>query len=160
MKLPSAIRQWLLHSVTRIVASRPPDRLIGPAGDVYMRRWYVIPRNSLFNIYLHHFLRSDDDRALHDHPWWNASILIEGKYVEHTVAAGGVHHRVEYCAGDFKLRGAKYAHRIELTSGLCWTLFVTGPLLRTWGFHCPNGWRPSKEFVNPADPGQIGKGCD
>jgi hypothetical protein len=61
-----------------------------------MRRWWVIPRNKFFNIYLHHFLHSDDDRALHDHPWWNVSILLRsGSYVEHTIAAGGVGRAVD-----------------------------------------------------------------
>ena len=26
-------------------------------------------RNKIFNIYLHQIIRSDDDRALHDHPY-------------------------------------------------------------------------------------------
>jgi hypothetical protein len=52
----------------KIAGSRPPDFVIG--GDSpYMLRWWIIPRNKFFNIYLHRFLRSDDDRALHDHPW-------------------------------------------------------------------------------------------
>jgi hypothetical protein len=160
VKLPRAMVSWLACEAIRIAFSRPPDRLIGTQTDVYMKRWYVIPRNKIFNIYLHHFLRSDDDRALHDHPWWNCSILIAGKYTEHTIAAGGVHTRTEYVAGDIKLRGAAYAHRIELTVGPCWTMFITGPLFRAWGFHCPNGWRPSKEFVDAGNPDKIGRGCD
>ena len=64
---------------------RPPDRIIGGASDPYLRRWFIIPRNRWFNIYLHQFLRSDDDRALHDHPWVNLSILLTGRYMEHDV---------------------------------------------------------------------------
>lgn len=47
----------------KIAQSRNPDFIIGGA-DPYMLRWWVIPRNKVFNIYLHRFLRSDDDRAL------------------------------------------------------------------------------------------------
>lgn len=159
MKLPSSVVEFLFAQLGR-VASRAPDVLIGKQDDTYMRRWWVIPRNRFFNIYLHHFLRSDDDRALHDHPWWNASILLWGRYTEHTIAAGGVNRRVEYAAGAIKLRGAKYAHRVELTDGPCWSLFITGPMLREWGFHCPAGWRPWQQFVDPTDRGKIGKGCD
>jgi hypothetical protein len=126
---------WAL--VSRL--NRPPDVRIGPADDTYLQRWHVIPRNRFFNVYLHRFLRSDDDRALHDHPWINLSILLRGTYTEHTIAAGGVHQRAVRKAGDFKLRGARTAHRVELTHGTCWTLFITGPRLRSWGFHCPNG---------------------
>jgi len=35
---------------------RKPDFVIGRAGAPYLERWWVIPRNRWFNIYLHHFL--------------------------------------------------------------------------------------------------------
>lgn len=42
-----------------------------------------------------------------------------------------------------------------------WTLFVTGPVMRQWGFHCPDkGWRHWKEFTAEGKPGEIGPGCD
>jgi hypothetical protein len=160
MRLSLKIVRFLKNRIGVIADRRDPDVLIGKAGDTYMKRWWVIPRNRFFNVYLHHFLRSDDDRALHDHPWWNASILLQGKYTEHTIDAGGVNRRVEYRAGAIKLRGATYAHRIELTDGPCWSLFLTGPTLREWGFHCPAGWRPWQQFVDGNNSGHIGRGCD
>jgi hypothetical protein len=160
MRLPARFVTALKNRLHRVALSRKPDVLIGGAEDTYMRRWWVIPRNKIFNIYLHHFLRSDDDRALHDHPWLNMSILLEGSYVEHTIAAGGVQRRVEYSAGAVKLRGAAYAHRVELNKGPCWSLFITGPVMREWGFHCPAGWRPWKQFVDDKDNGNIGAGCN
>lgn len=144
----------------RIADHRKPDFIVGGADDPYLLRWWVIPRNRFFNIYLHHFLRSDDDRALHDHPWWNLSILLDGEYTEHTIAAGGVNQAAVRKAGQFKFRGAKSAHRIELHNGPCWTLFITGPVMRTWGFHCPKGWRPWKQFVDDRDTGKVGRGCE
>lgn len=152
--------QYIFGLFERIADRRPPDFIVGGKDDPYLMRWWVIPRNRFFNIYLHHFLRSDDDRALHDHPWWNLSILLRGEYTEHTIAAGGVHRAVVRLAGQFKFRGAKSAHRIELHNGPCWTLFLTGPTLRTWGFHCPRGWRPWKEFVDDRDSGKVGRGCE
>jgi hypothetical protein len=125
-----------------------------------MQRWWIIPRNRWFNIYLHYFLRSDDDRALHDHPWLNCSILLAGEYTEHTIAPGGVAHRQVYKAGAIKLRRAKAAHRVELHAGPCWSLFLTGPVIRDWGFHCPAGWRPWQLFVSERDNGSIGRGCE
>lgn len=144
----------------RIAASRPPDFLVGGKEDPYMRRWWVIPRNNYFNIYLHHFRHSDEDRALHDHPSANLSILLQGTYTEWTIAAGGVHRKVVRRAGDFKFRFAHTAHRIELHNGECWTLFINGWKWRRWGFHCPAGWKPWEEFVNKDDPGAVGPGCD
>ena len=159
----------MMNRVTETVANRligvgmrrNPDFIIGGRTDPYLYRWWVIPRNRLFNAYLHLFLRSDDDRALHDHPWANVSILLRGGYVEHRISAGGIHTRTHRKAGDWTIRpSGKIAHRIELTDGPCWTLFLTGPLYRKWGFHCPDqGWIYWKRFVGD-DIGEIGKGCD
>lgn len=155
------------HRLSRIVAwaigkltNRQPDFVIG-GGDPYLMRWWVIPRNRFFNVYLHLFLRDDDDRAHHDHPWANVSILLQGKYIEHKIQAGGVHvqHRRE--AGSVVFRLPSAAHRISLIKGApCWSLFMTGPVMREWGFHCRRGWVPWQEFTNPADGGAtIGRGC-
>ena len=150
------IEQAIIERMTR----RPPDFVIG-GSNAYLRRWFVIPRNRIFNVYLHEFLRSDDDRALHDHPWANLSILLRGRYVEHTIAAGGVNRRQTFVAGDWRLRWTgRIAHRVELTDGPCWTLFITGPRYRQWGFHCPDrGWVHWAAFTSPGDSGSVGKGC-
>jgi len=148
------------------ITRRAPDFIIGGADNPYIRRWWVIPRNRFFNIYLHQFLRSDDDRALHDHPWVNCSILLRGHYIEHT--AGGQRWRE---AGDVVFRrSGKFAHRIELplnyrgddvfVEAPCWTLFITGPRYREWGFLCPSGWVHWKKFTAADDIGTIGRGCD
>lgn len=144
---------------TRLAASRPPDFVIGGRDNPYMQRWWIIPRNRFFNIYLHKFLRSDDDRALHDHPWVNVSYLLAGTYVEHSILAGGVHRAVCYRAGDLKFRWPSTAHRIEIDQP-CWSLFITGPVVREWGFHCPAGWRSWKVFTSERDKGAIGRGCE
>lgn len=143
---------------------REPDMIIGGAQDPYLLRWWMIPRNPMFNAYLHLFLRSDDDRALHDHPWANCSILLRGSYVEHQIRAGGIHTRQRRVAGDWTVRpSGRIAHRIELDAGPCWTLFLTGPLYRRWGFHCPDkGWVYWRDFTAARDgkPGEIGAGCE
>lgn len=141
-----------------IEKKRAPDVRIGPG---YLDRWFIIPRNRFFNIYLHRFLRSDDDRALHDHPWINLSYLLEGEYIEHTIAAGGVNHRKLYRAGDWKFRWPRDAHRVELVNDtFCWSLFITGPRIRSWGFHCPKSWVDWRVFTDPTDSSKIGRGCD
>lgn len=153
------MREWALS----VIHGREPDFRVGtetPAGfDTYLERWYVLPRNAVFNIYLHRFLRSDDDRALHDHPWKNESWLLDGEYDEH-LPGGSVVRRV---AGDQVVRAATDRHRIELVdpSRPPISLFGTGPKERDWGFWCDDGerfvhWR---DFTDPADAGQIGRGC-
>ena len=57
-------------------------------------------------------------------------------------------------------RSAKFLHRLELIKGPCYTIFITAPAIRTWGFLCPNkGWVHWSEFTD-ASGNQIGKGCD
>lgn len=140
-----------------LTVPRSPDFIIGAEDDVYLRRWFIIPRNRWFNVYLHHFCRSDDPRALHDHPWANMSVLLRGSYVEVTPKG-------RFLRRPFRpvLRGATAAHRVELIAGKSvWSLFITGPKQRSWGFHCPKGWRPWQEFVSMTPGGnKLGKGCE
>lgn len=133
-----------------------PHFVVGPAHDPYLLRWYILPRNPLFNIYVHKFLRDDDDRAMHDHPWPSMSVLVRGRYIEQTSQG-----RREYGPGSVLFRGASYTHRVELIDCKpCWTLFITGPRVREWGFHCPQGWVHWKKFVTPGNPGEVGRGCE
>lgn len=145
-----------------VIRARDPNFVIGGYDRPYLIRWYVIPRNRFFNIYLHLFLRSDDDRALHDHPWANCSILLRGTYTEHRILAGGIIERSVLQAGDIRVRwSGRIAHRVELRGEPCWTLFLTGPAYRVWGFHCPDqGWIPFTRFTKKDEYGSIGKGCD
>lgn len=142
----------------QLAAMRPdraPDFVIGGADAPYMLRWWVIPRNDLFNVYYHRILRDDEDRALHDHPWPSLSIMVSGEMNE--VLPDRV-RRVR--AGDVVYRGPDFAHRLELIDGApAETLFITGPRVRDWGFHCPKGWVLWSDFVDPSDSGAVGRGC-
>lgn len=141
-----------------LMIPRPPDFTIWQGEEIYLRRWWVIPRNRYFNIYLHHFMRSDDDRALHDHPWVNVSIVLRGCYFEHVKDHYIPRHRG---VGTIVFRRATLAHRVELFQGQpCWSLFITGPVVRKWGFHCPKGWVFWRDFVEELPGGnKAGPGC-
>lgn len=135
-----------------LMAARAPDFVIG---DNYLRRWWVLPRNEFANVYLHHITKSDDDRALHDHPWANSSLVLAGGYIEHT-PEGSFHRK----PGDFVSREATALHRLEVLPGMdALTIFITGPKVREWGFDCPQGWRHWQDFVSGDDAGQVGRGC-
>lgn len=142
---------------------RPPDFIIGGAADPYLKRWWVIPRNRFFNIYLHQFLRSDDDRALHDHPWVNVSVLLRGSYLEH-LRDGQVLLRKPWRPwAPWRLiaRLPTSAHRVALIDNRSvWTLFLTGPNVRAWGFLCPQGWRHWRDFTAGERGEVVGKGCE
>lgn len=198
--------------ISRVAGKRRPDFAVGADSEngPYLLRWYLTPwrrlqgrlrsraerqpsrtRRALAylvgmlpNVYLHCFLRDDDDRALHDHPSWAVSYILRGGYCEHTIAEGGIHYRRSYTAGTLRFMGTRHTHRIELfdllylksrrgglhwmkehgrlpTKRQCWTLFLFGPTVRDWGFHCPErGWVHWREFTAAGKPGEVGRGCD
>lgn len=147
----------IYSSYKNLKPSREPDFLIGPnKDDPYMRRWWLIPRNTEFNIYYHEVLHDDDDRALHDHPWSSISLCTKGRMAE--VLPSGESRVVK--EGDVVFRPPTDAHRLELIHGEpCETLFITGPRIREWGFHCPKGFVEWTDFVDPNNPGSPGRGC-
>lgn len=167
---------------------REPDFIITREdGTPYLRRWWIIPRNPWFNIYLHHIQGDDDDRALHDHPWPNVSVVLKGGYWEvlpftplTPLPEGWTPPKLRAWRGPGSIvfRRPTAAHRLELGQAAevirndngtlktlravkipCWSLFITGPRVREWGFHCPKGWVWWKDFVDDHDTGRIGKGC-
>lgn len=148
-------------AILRWARAKKPDFVIGGPERPYLRRHWLLPRNPVFNVYVHQFLRSDDDRALHDHPWlFNCSILLQGGYFEHTPR--GIFARMP---GSWYFRFGGAPHRVELPINRgepvpCWTVFITGPRVRHWGFYCPQGWVHWKRFTAADDKGAIGQGCD
>lgn len=120
---------------------KEPDEIIKNKNGDYLHRWFIIKDREIGNVYLHRFLGDDDDRALHDHPWESVSFVIEGKYYEHLKDGGHLRQ-----AGDFIQRDMTTPHRVELIGEECWTLFITGPRKRDWGFDCPDGWKNYLEF--------------
>lgn len=156
----------LRDRLLNIMVQRRPDFVIGGDERPYLLRWWVIPRNRFFNVYLHLFLRSDDDRALHDHPWlFNCSILLEGSYREWVpgAEADGIRCNVGILRtqGNWYFRPHKAPHRVELIGGHpCTTLFITGPVVREWGFYCPKGWIPWQRFTASRNKGEVGAGCE
>ncbi len=166
MRLPDWLRRGLLKTLQRrTVVRRAPDFVIGEPESPYLLRWWVIPKNRWFNIYFHRFLRSDEDRALHDHPWWSASFILEGSYFEHVQGRETPHLRPQ---GHIGLRSGSALHRVELPrsedtgeESPRWTMFLTGPKYRAWGFLCSKGWRHWETFCAPTAQGNtVGRGCD
>lgn len=107
----------------------------------YMERFWLLPYGRLgIAARVHHILRSDDDRAFHDHPWTYLTIILKGGYVEVTPIFDGSgiyrgERRQWRGPGSVLLRRAKSWHRLEVPTGVdTWTLFMTGPKRQRWGF--------------------------
>lgn len=106
---------------------------------VYVRRWYIETR--WFSVRIHHWLHSDDDRNFHDHPWWFLTFVLQGGYKDFTPS--GVE---ELRAGMLRYRPALHRHTVKVNSGGCWTILVTGPKVRKWGFWVGRKFRKSNKY--------------
>lgn len=173
------ITKWLAKRCRAVTQKRGPDFIIGGIENPYLLRWHVVRWNKFMSIYIHIFVRSDTDEALHDHPWANMSWILDGRYIEwmpyDLKRWPELRDLTPYIrkAGDVVFRKASQPHRVELQhlpflqparsiEIPVLSLFVTGPRIREWGFHCPKGWRHWKDFTKFAQQGdssEIGKGC-
>lgn len=131
-------------------------------GNQQCLRWFIIPRNPVLNIYLHKFQKDDEDRALHDHPWWFISIMLKGSYREITGRLSP--NFVDRSAPSLCFRPATHQHRVVLPvingkKKPCWTILITGSVQRTWGFWCPRGFVKWSDFLAVNDYGNTAKGC-
>lgn len=123
--------------------------------DPYLHRWFVI-RTERFGLFIHKFVRSDEDRALHDHPWPFIVIPIWRGYVEHSEEKcdcfNCVNHptmRPHYVPVKRRVRPiistryrpATYRHRVELIGGKpSWSIFIRFKRIREWGFWPKEGF--------------------
>lgn len=130
------------------------NQKLGDPTCPYMTRWVLDLR--LFSVRLHKFHRSDDDRHLHDHPWWFVSLLLRGTYREWTLWHPSWEPSREtdqqVCSpwrrvGSIAFRPALHKHRVEIHPGAtCWTLCLTGPIRRVWGFWDKATFFPSGRY--------------
>lgn len=130
----------------------------------YMNRWWVLGGpGSALRIRLHEILRSDRDRALHDHPAASVSLILRGGYWEvmeyvakdkldladYKGQLGLLPYVSPACAfimsdfnikwrapGDIVIRSANAAHRIVLPKGkTSLSLFAMTRKTNEWGFY-------------------------
>lgn len=153
--------KWLRYKLVDWLKRGEPDVVIASArSGEYLNRWHVIPRNKWFNIYFHEFVGSDDDRALHDHPWNSLSWVLKGQALEFVQVSNNLQSLELVMEGDFVRRRAEHMHRLELINNEhMYTLFITSRKIREWGFNCPGkGWVHWEEFCAPDGKGDI-VGC-
>lgn len=119
---------------------------LGEARCPYARRWVV--NLGILSFRVHHFIRSDDKRHMHDHGWWFFTAVVRGSYTD--VSPDG---RDILTAGSIRFRRASHRHYVEVPAGGCWTFLVTGPPTRKWGFWVGGKFkRPLKYFHKYGHP--------
>lgn len=126
-----------------------------------------------FSIRIHKWLRSDDKRYMHNHPWWFYTFVLKGSYIDVSddIAAyeqgdidrevGWENHIIEkpwrrrdhLKQFSFRYRSANHTHYVEIPKGGCWTILITGKPLNKWGFWINNRYlRPLRFFSRYGHP--------
>ena len=111
----------------------------GSKGTLLIR--YFLLHTQAFSVFLHHLIQSDDDRALHDHPWSFVTILLSGGYWEHTTT-----ERIWRRRFSVLFRPAEWQHRLELERPV-WTLVFKFRTRRHWGFITKEGWQKWNQYL-------------
>jgi hypothetical protein len=141
--------KWLVQflAAPRVIYDRE-------GGSPYLSRWYLIgakPDEDAklkgqvvfqdswltrlpFNVYLHRFHRSDDDGALHNHPWsWALSLVLVGGYREERRVGDSVISRLVRPFTFNRISADDY-HRVDLFESDAWSLFIVGRKVDSWFF--------------------------
>lgn len=137
--------------------------------DGYMDRWWLFngygndpstPEKQrqqkriswLPSVRIHHILREDYARDMHDHPWNARTIILKGDYSEERL----VHERrgdsvVEYERekGDTAtLKFGEYHNITRVSEGGVFTMFFTYKYMGTWGFYVNGKKVPHKLYTD------------
>jgi len=119
---------------------------------LYLRRWKLFPRNKVFNIYLHQLLLSDEG-VYHDHRYASLSFVLKGQMLEciNPWKLGDTMRPSQTRVVEpwrFYYRSSTMLHFLTLFGEKpVWTLFITGPELKDWGFMTERGWVESEEYL-------------
>lgn len=109
-------------------------------GETFTR--YAIFRCRWFNVYLHQLNAPGWHPDCHDHPWSFAALLIWPGYLER-VPCPLPHLAGEKCnfirdirrwPGQILYRPATFSHNVITPYGESWSIIITGPKSREWGF--------------------------
>jgi hypothetical protein len=157
-------RHLLVRLLDRIFDKRV---IVNCVREAYLHRWYVI-RTERIGIFVHRFVRSDEDRALHDHPWAFIVIPLWGGYLEYSDRPVMRGRNVERACREFarlpdflntilsqresvvrriwpiistRYRDTTYRHRVELIKERpSWSIFIRFKKIREWGFWPKEGF--------------------
>ena len=105
----------------------------------YLVRW--VADFWLFSIRIHHWVGSDDQRHMHDHPWAYLTVILKGGYTD--VNTSGESRLTPGCVRYFP---SSHRHTVRVDRGGAWTLVVTGRERRVWGFWVNGKFRKRNKY--------------
>lgn len=112
---------------------------LGTSNFTYVRRWILECR--WFSVRLHHWLDSDDLRNPHDHAWDFWSFVLKGQVWDQD-ERGQRTLRKRWSLTKFN---AEHRHSVYVEDP-AWTLIVTGPVRRQWGYWVDGKFRKRNKY--------------
>lgn len=117
------------------------------------RRYKWLP-----SIRIHHILREDFARDMHDHPWDARTIILKGDYDEERM--------IQYLGADQELVAdftrkagdtatlnyGEYHNIVRVSEGGVWTIFITYDYKGTWGFLVDGVKVPHNQYIDGGRP--------
>jgi hypothetical protein len=118
--------------ITKLLKKLIPHKQIGweEIGEDFIR--FQLLKTPWFNLYLHRLWAPQAHPECHDHPWWFYTIVLKNGYFEYQAGDKVWYYRLP---GAFLYRPANFSHNVITPWGVCWSLVLTGPKVREWGFH-------------------------
>jgi hypothetical protein len=80
-------------------------------------------------------------------------VILKGQYIEHTPKGDFIRKQ-----GSITFRLPSSLHWIEIDKPV-YTLFITGPRIRIWGFQCKNGWIDFNKYIKRRGDNRLANGC-
>jgi hypothetical protein len=137
---PDVVMAWAFRTPHRHIHDRD--------GSLYMGRWRVVDEGTFgsrllrfftgySSVRMHHIMRPDHDRALHNHPFTYRTFIMRGWYDEERQRGRyGMVRDHAHGPGDSSHLTPQHYHRISSVSpGGVWTLFFMTPNTSLWGFN-------------------------
>lgn len=132
------------------MSARLFNKLKGFYQDLSLLKRFFLLKTPWFRICLHNIVAPDNGSDYpHDHPWSFVRLILSGGYTEQ------IYNR------DYKLLETKkrkifrvdkkdfnFVHKIVNVKPNTWTLFITGPKRKEWGFITEGGWIFWREYFD------------
>lgn len=126
--------------------------VIGAPECALLHRWTLLD-TTRGRLWVHHFMPDTEDRDPHDHPRSFVTFVVAGGYTDisylPTWSASGFVERISRCRrGSIHFRHAEHMHRTKTGPDGAWTIVLTGPDVREWGFLKHGIWWPMRRYID------------
>lgn len=115
-------------------------------GEEFTR--YTLLKTPWFNVYLHRLYCPYNLAFCHDHPWWFLAFILTGGYWEELNGRLAVFRP----PGSLLRRPATWKHNVWTGRRANWSIILTAPESRDWGFEDCRDPRTYKKFEKTKKP--------